>query len=82
VRHLCFPWHASTAASERLAAELGYQTAWCGKLPGTPITLPGGDPRRIARIGEDFLERLPGEGRVSLATILLRKLGRRLGAAS
>jgi len=46
VRHVCFPWHASTPASERLAAEVGYRTLWCGKLPGTPITRHGGDPGR------------------------------------
>jgi peptidoglycan/xylan/chitin deacetylase (PgdA/CDA1 family) len=82
VRHVCFPWHASTGASERLAHELGYTTLWCGKLPGTPITSPGGDPRRIARIGEDFFGRLPGAGRVGLARVLLGKLGRRLRRTS
>jgi hypothetical protein len=47
-----------------------------------PLTLQGGDPQRIARIGEDYVEALPGRGRNDLTTILRRKLARRLGAAA
>jgi len=79
---VCFPWHASTPESEARAREVGYETSWCGKLPGVPVTLPGGDPGRIARVGEDFLLRLPGHGRSSLARVLLGKLGRRLSGSS
>lgn len=82
VRHVCFPWHASTAEAERLAREVGYVSAWCGKLKGRPVARAGGDPGRIPRLGEDFFERLPGAGRVSLARVLLGKLGRRLSGTS
>jgi peptidoglycan/xylan/chitin deacetylase (PgdA/CDA1 family) len=75
--HLCFPWHAAGPTARRLAAETGYRSAFCGKVPGTPITLPGGDPMAIARVGEDYVERLPGRGRRALATILGRKWTRR-----
>ena len=51
--------------ARRLAREAGYRTAFCGKVPGTPITLAGGDPTAIARIGEDYLELLPGRGQAS-----------------
>ena len=40
-----------------------------------------GDPLAIARIGEDYVELLPGRGRVSLATVLRRKWARRLRGA-
>jgi peptidoglycan/xylan/chitin deacetylase (PgdA/CDA1 family) len=76
--HLCFPWHVSGATARRLAREVGYLTSFCGKVPGVPITLPGGDPHAIARIGEDYLELLPGQGRLDLPTVLRRKWARRM----
>ena len=42
-----------------------------------PITRPGGDLERIARIGEDWVELLPGRGRRSLASVLAGKWSRR-----
>jgi peptidoglycan/xylan/chitin deacetylase (PgdA/CDA1 family) len=79
VTHLCYPWHVSGPTARRLAQDAGYRTAFCGKVPGVRITLPGGDPLALARIGEDYVERLPGRGRVSLAEVLRRKWIRRLG---
>ena len=81
VVHLCFPWHDAGPTARRLAAEVGYETAFCGKLPGMPITRPGDDPRSIARIGEDYVELLPGHGRSTLVEILRRKWERRFGGA-
>jgi peptidoglycan/xylan/chitin deacetylase (PgdA/CDA1 family) len=78
VVHLCWPWHAAGATARRIAAEVGYRTAFAGKVPGTPLTLPGGDTQAIARIGEDYLELLPGRGRTSLVEVLRRKWSRRL----
>jgi hypothetical protein len=82
VRHLCYPWHASSPDAERWALEEGYETAYAGKVAAGPITLPGGDLRAIARVSEDFLETLPGVGRVPLAAVLRRKLLRRFGGRS
>jgi hypothetical protein len=82
VRHLCYPWHAWGPTARRLAAEAGYAAAYCGKLPGVPVTLPGGDPLAIVRVGEDYVELLPGRGRESLAQVLRRKWTRRLGGAA
>jgi len=79
--HLCYPWHAAGAAARALAAEAGYQTAFCGKVTGVPITPPGGDLRAIARLGEDYLELLPGAGRTTLASVLRRKWSRRFASA-
>jgi len=78
VIHLCYPWHAAGPTARRLAREVGYRTAFVGKVRGTPITLAGGDPMDIARIGEDYVELLPGKGRADLASILRRKWRRRL----
>jgi peptidoglycan/xylan/chitin deacetylase (PgdA/CDA1 family) len=81
VVHLCYPWHAAGPTARRLAVEAGYETAFCGKVPGTPITRPGGDPRSIARIGEDYVELLPGRGRATLAEVVRLKWTRRFGGA-
>jgi peptidoglycan/xylan/chitin deacetylase (PgdA/CDA1 family) len=78
VVHLCWPWHASGPTARRLAREAGYRTSFVGKVPGTPVTLAGGDPHAVARIGEDYVELLPGRGRADLASILRRKWRRRL----
>lgn len=78
VTHLCYPWHVSGRTAERVAREVGYRTAFCGKVRGVPLTQPGGDPLRIARIGEDYLETLPGKGRASIVEILRTKWRRRV----
>ena len=82
VTHLCYPWHASGPTARRLAREAGYTTAFCGKVPGVPLTAPGGDPQAIARIGEDYVELLPGRGRARLLPVLRRKWSRRMGGGT
>lgn len=77
VIHLCFPWHVSGAAARRLAREAGYRTAFSGKVAGTPVTLARGDLAQIARIGEDYVELLPGRGRATLGSVLQQKWRRR-----
>jgi peptidoglycan/xylan/chitin deacetylase (PgdA/CDA1 family) len=77
--HLCYPWHVAGPTARLLAVEAGYETAFCGKVPGVPLTRAGGDLRRIARIGEDYLDLLPGRGRASLTAVLHRKWSRRFG---
>jgi peptidoglycan/xylan/chitin deacetylase (PgdA/CDA1 family) len=79
VVHLCYPWHTAGATTRRLAAEAGYETAFCGKVAGTPVTLPGGNLQALARLGEDYLELLPGAGRATLAEVLRGKWRRRFG---
>jgi peptidoglycan/xylan/chitin deacetylase (PgdA/CDA1 family) len=78
VLHLCYPWHAAGPTARRLAREAGYRTAFCGKVRGVPITPPGGDLHAIARIGEDYVELLPGRGRADLTSVLKRKWSRRM----
>jgi peptidoglycan/xylan/chitin deacetylase (PgdA/CDA1 family) len=78
VTHLCYPWHVAGPQAQRIARELGYRTAFCGKVRGLPISRPGGDPLQIARLGEDYVGTLPGRGREDLASILQKKWKRRL----
>lgn len=79
VVHLCHPWHVAGETTLRVMREVGYRTAFAGKVAGVPLTLAGGDPYHIARIGEDYVELLPGEGRLTLGQILRRKWRRRMG---
>ncbi len=81
VRMLCYPWHAWGPITRRLTTETGYGAALCGKVAGTPITRPGGDLLAIARIGDDYVETLPGRGRRGVASVLARKWRRRFGRA-
>ena len=78
VVHLCYPWHAAGPTARRLAREAGYRTAFCGKVRGVTVTRAGGDLERIARVGEDYVELLPGRGRDRLSAVLARKWSRRL----
>ncbi len=73
VTRICYPWHVAGPTAERIAREVGYRAAFCGKVAGVPITLPGGNPARIARIGEDWIETLPGKRRLSALAVLRRK---------
>jgi peptidoglycan/xylan/chitin deacetylase (PgdA/CDA1 family) len=79
VVHLCYPWHTAGPTARRLAREAGYRTAFCGKVPGVPITRAGGDLQSIARISEDYVELLPGRNRSTLTEVLRRKWVRRFG---
>jgi peptidoglycan/xylan/chitin deacetylase (PgdA/CDA1 family) len=79
VIHLCHPWHVAGPTARRVMREVGYRTAFAGKVPGVPITMSGGDPYSIARIGEDYVELLPGDGRAALGDVLRRKWRRRIG---
>jgi hypothetical protein len=82
VFHLCYPWHAFGSTARALAREAGYRAAFGGKIPGVPLTRPGGDLQRIARLGEDYIELLPGRGRGTLRDVLRRKWARRFGGGA
>ena len=77
VRHLCFPCYDGTAEAITAGKEVGYESFWWGVLPGVPDNRPGADAAlKIVRVSGEFLRRLPGEGRVSLGSIVgARHLG-------
>ncbi len=69
VTQFCYPWFQGSALSDRLAGEVGYAAVHYGlrlprdRAPGSQIPLP------IRRISDDYLLRLPGEGRLPLRAI-------------
>ncbi len=86
VRHLAFPMYDGTEEALKIGREIGYQSFWWGVLPGRPTNYPvrtignrESDPTdHIVRISAEFLRRLPGEGRISLRSILSERYGRTL----
>ena len=76
VNHLCYPWWAGSSLSMEISKKAGYLTNFWGideKRRSTNRV--GDDPYRVSRfLGDDYLFRLPGEGRKSLRKILEEKL--------
>jgi len=74
-RAVCYPWHVHSQEARWIAAEVGYTAGFAGKSDSAPaISRPGSDPFSLARVGEDYVERLPGPGRRALSSILREKL--------
>jgi hypothetical protein len=78
VRHLCLPYTIGSAQAVRAAREVGYATCFWGVLPDRSSNRPGEDPYRCPRLKADYICRLPGRGRRSLAAVLTHKLRRRV----
>ena len=72
VRHFCYPWFEGCALADRLAAEAGYRTVHGGvdvrRQQGTAM------PLRVQRISEEYLFRLPGEGRGGIAPVWVNRV--------
>jgi peptidoglycan/xylan/chitin deacetylase (PgdA/CDA1 family) len=76
-RHLCYPYTIGSALSVRLSREAGYASNFWGVLPGRRSNRPGDDPFHAVRLKNDFIHRLPGQGRRPLGSILIDKVRRR-----
>lgn len=70
VTHLAFPMYTGTDAAIRDGKTIGYDTFWWGTLPGRRANRPSDPKTHRVRLSAEFIRRLPGEGRVSLANIL------------
>jgi hypothetical protein len=72
VRHFCYPWFDGCGLADQLAAALGYRTVYGGvgvrSRDGTAMPLP------VQRISEEYLFRLPGEGRGGIAPVWLNRV--------
>jgi len=74
---VCYPWHVDSRFARENAAQVGYVAGFAGKASSPPaISRLGSDPLSIARVGEDYVERLPGPSRRSLLSVLREKLRR------
>lgn len=77
VRHLCYPWGIAGRLARDLSREAGYLGTFGAEAAGRNSNRAGDSPFGIPRLKDDYLFRLPGEGRRSLGGIFLDKLRRR-----
>jgi hypothetical protein len=76
VEHLAFPMYQGSDAAVRTAQALGFKACYWGLVTGRPLNRPGDSPFMISRLSDEFLRRLPGEGRASLLDLLRERLHR------
>ncbi len=76
--HLCLPWTKGSDATIKVCKELDIKSCFWGVLDNKKINKIGDDPYFITRIKNDFIFRLPGNGRRSLLSIYKYKMQRRL----
>lgn len=77
VTHFCFPFGRGSKRAVNLSREAGYVSNFWVTRPDKAENRAGDSPYNIVRLKDDYVQRLPGRGRKSLASILGRKLRRR-----
>ena len=80
VRGFCFPFGIGSPEAEKMALEAGYSAVYYGVRPSYDESeaVPLDGLRRVTRLKDDYLYRLPGNGRKSLMRILYEKAERRI----
>lgn len=81
VDQLAFPMYDGSEAALAVARAAGFGACHWGLLPGRALNAAGASPLRIARLSDEYLRRLPGEGRASLAELLRARLQRARGGS-
>jgi len=76
VQHLAFPMYIGSDDAIRTAESLGFKACYWGLVKGRPLNRAGHSPLMISRVSDEFLRRLPGEGRVSFAGLIRERLHR------
>lgn len=74
IRHFCYPWFIGSDTADRLAANAGYHTLHYGVKVTKQNTQKTNRPINIRRISEEYLFRLPGDGRQSLWSVGINKV--------
>ena len=77
-RTLCIPYTEGGMTVVQTARELGVEAMFWGVSTARKINQPGQDPMHLVRLKNDFIWRLPGEGRRSLLGVYSSKTKRRL----
>lgn len=78
VNNFCYPWFESSDMADHFVVEAGYQTAHLGLNMRFQSKKSDGPLMRIRRISEEYLLRLPGDGRSFLSSIWMSRLRKRL----
>jgi hypothetical protein len=77
VQHLCYPWGVGSHLAVALSREVGYASNFWVVTEKRNSNRQGDDPYWIPRLKDDYLMRLPGSGRQSLAEVFSMKMQRR-----
>lgn len=82
VHQLSFPMYNGSEAAIDVAKSLGFRACHWGLIKGRPLNRRGDSPFYISRVSEEFLRRLPGEGRITVGGLIRARLHRiKLGRA-
>jgi peptidoglycan/xylan/chitin deacetylase (PgdA/CDA1 family) len=65
VNQLAFPMYLGNQRATREASAIGIAACYWGLVPGRPLNRAGDSPLAISRVSDEFLRRLPGQGRIS-----------------
>ena len=76
--HLCLPFTIGGNIAVNVARSLGFQTVFFGVSKERNRNTVGSDLLYVVRVKNDFIWRLPGDGRRSLMGLYLEKAKRRL----
>ena len=76
VDQLAFPQYLGNEAAVSAARALGFRACYWGLTPGRALNRPGESSFHVSRINDEFLRRLPGAGRMSLAALVRERLRR------
>jgi peptidoglycan/xylan/chitin deacetylase (PgdA/CDA1 family) len=71
---VCYPWHVAAPDVPAIARAAGHRLGFAGKREALSAV---DGALRIDRVGEDYVERLPGVRRRPLPAIVVQKLARR-----
>jgi peptidoglycan/xylan/chitin deacetylase (PgdA/CDA1 family) len=73
VDQLAFPMYIGTDAAVDVARGHGFEACYWGLIEGRALNRPGDSPYLVSRMSDEFLRRLPGEGRISLRGLLAKR---------
>ena len=76
VTQLAWPMYDGTREAVEAAREVGFEACYWGLVPNRPINRKGDSPYFISRISEEYVRRLPGTGRISVADLIRGRLQR------
>lgn len=74
VDQLCYPWFMGSRLAVKESRRAGYRVNYWGVISGRKTNRRGDDLLHVPRIEEQYIFRLPGNGRKSLREILTTKV--------
>ncbi|KAA3657426.1 MAG: hypothetical protein DWQ04_28155 [Chloroflexi bacterium] len=77
ISHLCYPWGAGSEKAVNLSRQAGYESNFWVVNNVRNCNRQGDSPFYNSRLKDDYLVRLPGQGRQPLSKIFTMKISRR-----